>query len=236
MTRPSTSSNTLCYATSPTKPYCCREREQLHREVAQWLERSSRDRRSEYLEMIAEHYERANDVAKAGEYLAASATAAYEKGNPAAVQRFLERALALPTDSVGNTLSDRMLVRLGEARCRLGELDAAEEVLTEVVEHGSDPGASADAFYWLSRVAELRADPSRVRAALEQALELAGDGENGALALILAGLAHWEAQYGDLHSARELRKARVGAGRGKGHRRGRSPPGSRLHRDLDARP
>jgi tetratricopeptide (TPR) repeat protein len=180
-----------------------REREQLHHEAAQWLEITGGARRSEYLEMIADHYEHANEIDRAIECLQGGATSAQTKGNAAAVRRSLERALILAHD-VGQELSPEMLTTLGEARFRLGDIGGAERTLTEVIERDAAPSVLAEALYWMSRVAEAHADPAGERAALDEARRLVADDASEPLARVLTGLASWETQYGDLDAARSL--------------------------------
>ncbi len=180
-----------------------REREQLHHEAAQWLEVTGGARRSEYLEMIADHYERANEIERAIECLHAAATSAREKGNAAAVRRSLEHTLTL-TGTVGRESPPEVLTALGEAKFRLGDIDGAERAVTAVIERGADRSVLAEALYWMSRVAETRGDPAGERAALDRARDLVGDDADAPLAKILTGLAAWETQHGDLDAARVL--------------------------------
>jgi class 3 adenylate cyclase len=180
-----------------------RERELLHHEAARWLETTGGARKSEYLEMIADHYERANEVEPAIACLYAAATSARDKGNAAAIRRALDRAQTLAS-SLDRETPPEVLTMLGEARFRLGDIDGSERALSAVIESSAQPSVVAEALYWMSKVAQAYGDPTSEHAALDRARDLVADDDGPSLAKILNGLAAWEAEYGDSDAARVL--------------------------------
>lgn len=191
-----------------------RDRESLHRATARWIEAMARDRVGEYLEMIAEHYVRANEPELAAERLKAAGLAARAKANYTSVRRSLERAGELMR-TAGQRIPAPFLIPLGEACFRVGDTEAAEQALGEAIERTDDPPVLADALYWSARIAERRADSARERALLDRALPIAERVGGDTLTRVLVGLTNWEAQHGDLDRAESLgRRAIVVGGHG----------------------
>jgi class 3 adenylate cyclase/tetratricopeptide (TPR) repeat protein len=177
-----------------------RDRPGLHRAAAGWLEASCGDRLSEYLEMIAEHYERSGDPLTAAERLVRAATAERAKGIWFSVRRSLERAVEL-TLAGGGKVAPETWGTLGEACWRLGDLAAAQRALSTAIDGADDPVVAADALYYMACIEMTRGDQDAERAWLDRALALAEGSSGETLATILTGLAWWESQHGDLRTA-----------------------------------
>ena len=80
-------------------------RREQHRLTADWLVVRSGDRASEYFGLIAEHYERAGDIANAVDYLRKAGEDAARSYVNAAALDYLGRALALvAADDAGDPL------------------------------------------------------------------------------------------------------------------------------------
>jgi predicted ATPase/class 3 adenylate cyclase len=152
-------------------------RRRYHAQVARWLEAHAGQRLGEYLGVIAGHYELAAEPVKAARYLARSGEEAYKVGSPRDARDSFQRALDLLP--AGNEAQQaRLLVRTGEALCRLGELSAADERLEQglaLAEQVGDGQVQAAALVALGEVAFNRgnwdASETHVRAGLAQARE-----------------------------------------------------------------
>src|SRR5262249_39727235 len=87
---------------------------------------------------------------------------------------------------------------------RFGDIDEAERTLDSAMRDYDDPKVVADALYWSSRIADLRADPPREKMLLEQALAVAEPIGAATLARVLGGMTLWEAQHADPGTAAEI--------------------------------
>jgi class 3 adenylate cyclase/tetratricopeptide (TPR) repeat protein len=103
-------------------------RRRYHGQVAGWLEAHAGERLSEYLGVIARHYELAGERVKAAEYLRRSGQEAYRTNAYSDARQAFERALELLPDDLA---AERALlaVRLGQALLPLGEYGQAAQQL-----------------------------------------------------------------------------------------------------------
>jgi predicted ATPase len=121
-----------------------RLRRRYHAQVAAWLEAHAGQRLSEYLGVIAGHYELAGERVRAAEYLRRSGEEALRTSAYRDAQAAFERALGLLPAELGEQRGT-VAVRLGQTLLRLGEFSAAgaqlEEGLTlarSAGEHGTE--------------------------------------------------------------------------------------------------
>ena len=214
-------------------------RREQHRLTADWLVVRSGDRASEYFGLIAEHYERAGDVANAVEYLRrAGEDAARSYVNQAALD-FLGRALALVPDDDAKTrfelLSTRRSVYSNTGRRDEQEADVrALEQLAEQI----DDAARARASGFRTSFALVTGDYPATAAAAARTVELgAASGERGAVLLARLQLGARAAVPGRRRECAAAHRAvaRAGARDRRPARRELDPDAARHPRDA-ARP
>lgn len=100
------------------------QRRELHRQIAEWYERNYADDLSPYYALLAHHWEKAEDVAKAIEYLDKSGEQALRNFANAEAAAFFERALALAKDAAPAIDSSRRAgweLQAGEAYVNLSK-------------------------------------------------------------------------------------------------------------------
>jgi class 3 adenylate cyclase/tetratricopeptide (TPR) repeat protein len=177
-----------------------RDRAPLHRAAAQWIESVAGDRIGEFRELIADHYLRADEPARAASELLAAGLAWRDQAHVGAARRALERAVQLSREA-GVTMPESAAIAMGEVCYRLGDVDVAQETLDAVVERSDDPVTVAEALFWSSRIAEAAGDGPRERALLDRALDLLEPIGGVTHARVLAALTRWEGNHGDLDAA-----------------------------------
>jgi class 3 adenylate cyclase/tetratricopeptide (TPR) repeat protein len=119
-----------------------KHRRLYHGQVAIWLEAHSGERVSEYLDVIARHYELAGDTRRAADYLSRSGQERFEEsGYLDAISKF-EQALALLADQSGARRAE-LLVRLGQAYRLVGRYELAGTCLSEGLQLAMDAGDTA---------------------------------------------------------------------------------------------
>jgi predicted ATPase/class 3 adenylate cyclase len=180
-----------------------RYRREFHARVARWLEAHAGERLSEYLGLIAEHYNQAGDHGRAAAYLERSGEEALRSGAFGAARASLERALSLreAAGKVEDTAATAALLRLGEACWKLGDYRAAEMVLHRALwmaRRDEDGRAQVEALYWLSLAADSRGEYESALALLNEALPLAQPAGGTMLARVLNGLAAMDWRTGEL--------------------------------------
>ena len=148
-----------------------RDRVPLHRAAAQWIETVAGDRVGEFRELIADHYLRADEPARAASELLAAGLAWRDQAHVGAARRALGRAVALAREA-GVELPAQASIAMGEVCYRLGDVEVAQEVLDTVIEGAHDPATVAEALFWSSRIAEARGDGPREHELLDRALAL----------------------------------------------------------------
>ncbi len=133
-------------------------RRRYHAQVAGWLEAHAGERLGEYLGVIARHYELAADGLKAAQYLQRAGDEAYEVGSLRDARDSFQHALELlPAGCEAQRAT--LLVRMGEALDRLGEVSAAAERLEQglsLARQVADRAVEAAALAALGHVAYMR--------------------------------------------------------------------------------
>jgi class 3 adenylate cyclase/tetratricopeptide (TPR) repeat protein len=210
-----------------------RVRAELHERFARWLEENSGQARLELEEIAGYHFEQAfryhaelgrrdTDVAELGlraaQHLGRAGERALAGGDVAAAANLLERASEAVDES--DPGRPHLLGSFGVARLGAGELESAEEVLTEAIgeaERVGDVRTRHRAAVELARLQFLtgRLRPDEARAAAEQAiagLEPLADDLGLAKAWLLLVLVHnWLLEYSALDRAAD--RVRIHAGR-----------------------
>jgi tetratricopeptide (TPR) repeat protein len=152
-----------------------RSRREHHRVTADWLVLRSGDRASEYFGLIADHYEKAGDVANAVTYLRkAGEDAARGYVNGAALE-YIGRALALvPADDAATRFALLLTRRAVYSNIGKRSEQAADVAqLEELAERLDDDAARARATGFRASLALVMADYPTVCAAAERAVALA---------------------------------------------------------------
>ncbi|MFQ5943617.1 MAG: protein kinase [Anaerolineales bacterium] len=154
-----------------------RQRREYHKQVAEWLIESGKDRLDEYNLLIAEHFERAEERVLASEYTARAAQVASIRGTLDESIKVATRALALleGVDAPGPRMA--LQFQLGEQYGLKGNYDAAlsqfEPALATAREIG-DRASEAQALGELGRVkGTWQADYEAGQEYLDQAMEIA---------------------------------------------------------------
>lgn len=168
-----------------------RDRRAYHSRVAEWLVSQGGDRVGERAAMIAEHYEQADESAKAAAHWEAAGAQALKISAFREARGFLERALASGApDDPGRA---RLLRRLGQALIELSDFSESSLRLEESLDlsrRSGDRKGAGESLYKLALVVlkQGRYDDGAVRAleSLAIAREL-GDEAGIAAALFLLG-------------------------------------------------
>ncbi len=182
-------------------------RQEFHGRVARWLEAHAGERLSEYLSLIAEHYEQAGENEKAAAYLLRAGQEALGANANAAARDAFERVVTLQAspDSDDSPLVVEALVGLGQAIIRWGDYEAARRALQRGRDGAralDDPRLHALALVNLSMLASSQgAYAEALTLAQDEALPLAQTvgGATLADAHLAVGGAQW--QLGDLSAA-----------------------------------
>jgi class 3 adenylate cyclase/tetratricopeptide (TPR) repeat protein len=162
-----------------------RLRKTYHARAAAWLIEHSGERADEYLPLVAEHYEKADDRSKAAQAFARAGERALAVSAFTDAAIFFQRALGLAS---GNSVWYR---KLGEARYNLGDFPAAQQAMDEALAvAGSDAERAAALTKKLGILWRLTGDTSRVSEFAADVLPLArasSDPATLAEALLLSG-------------------------------------------------
>jgi len=150
-----------------------------HAALAGWLAAS--ERADEYLPLIAGHYEKAGDVAKAAHFLRRAGQQALARGTPKEALSFCERALALlpaPLPSGDVLMGERieLLLALGETKRGLGqyaESQADFQTALGLARQANDRRQVALALYYLGWTVTMQGDFAAAQAYLTESLPLA---------------------------------------------------------------
>jgi class 3 adenylate cyclase/tetratricopeptide (TPR) repeat protein len=183
-----------------------RQRAAYHAGIAEWIVREAGERANEYRPMIAEHYEKANDLEKAAQYLFLAGESALGVGAYADAYGLLAHALTLiPPDAEAERLPFHLalgqcLQITGDYAPAYGSLRAARDMAARL----NRPSDQARALFLLSQIDVQRGDWTSATHYLAQALPLAeAAGQQDALAWTLYGLSDVQFRTGDLEQARE---------------------------------
>jgi class 3 adenylate cyclase/tetratricopeptide (TPR) repeat protein len=167
-----------------------RERAGYHAQAAHWLSTASGQRRSEYLPLIADHYEKAGQTAEAVQTLREAGEHAFVLSASAEARTFFERALALLPDEN----QQRALLQLkASLACReSGDLRAAWEYSTAALatfRAEQAPALVVDALFQTAEVARYAGNWFQAEVTLREALPLArANDEPAALTSVLWAL------------------------------------------------
>jgi len=181
-----------------------RVRKVYHAQVARWLEANVRERRTEYLNPIARHFELAGEPERAAQYLLESGRELHRVSAFRDAVSARERALALlpPKDD-----RERMagLADLGNSYRFLGEYAKAKACFREALgtaELAGDADALIAAHSGLGRAAQEVGDYNEARLHLNRALDLCREhGAREALAQVLHNLADMHFRLGRAEDA-----------------------------------
>jgi predicted ATPase/class 3 adenylate cyclase len=190
-----------------------------HRQVARWLESSAGERVSEYLSLIARHYELAGETAKAVHFLRRLGEESFQIGAFRDAVRVFERALALlpavghdPVQEASTTLPDvdlaeraMLLVNLGNSYNRLGDCLVALQHLEQglaLARQTNDPQAEIEALNRLAQVASEQGAYDKAQRYLDEVLGLAREQDDLAcVASTLSMLSTVAWRWGDIEQA-----------------------------------
>lgn len=143
-----------------------------HAQVARWLEANARERLTEYLSLIAGHYELAGEQAKAADYLRRSGEELIKIGAYHDALGAFKRALAmLPEENTAGRAV--LLAELGRAYERVGDYAAATQHLEEaqtLARQVGDQKTEAAALHGLGQVALNQGAYDQAERLLEQGL------------------------------------------------------------------
>jgi len=184
-----------------------RQRREYHKLVAEWLIEASQDRLDEYSPLIAEHFERAEEPARAAEFLGRVAHRASALGSIDEPIRTLEKALLLLRldDQPAQRMS--LQLQLGGTYALKGTYEEATAQLEPALETArklKDRSAEARALAELGRIyGAFQGDHERGKEYLDQALPLAHElGDKPGLIFILRQLGNIANVSGQLQQAR----------------------------------
>jgi predicted ATPase/class 3 adenylate cyclase len=190
-----------------------------HRRVARWLESSAGERISEYLSLIARHYELAGETAKAVHFLRRLGEESFQIGAFRDAVKASERALALlpavghdpvegaSTNQPDADLAERamLLVNLGNTYNRLGDYLVAMQCLEQglaLARLTNDPQAEIEALNRLAQVASEQGSYDKAQRFLDEVLELAREQDDLAcVASTLSMLSTIAWRWGDIKQA-----------------------------------
>ncbi len=134
-----------------------RQHHTYHRGAAQWLISASGARQDEYLALIAEHYERAEDSEQAADYFRLA-------GDKAHAISAYRTALALYERGVTLTVSKaQLLAKIGRTYTQIGQFDDAQAHLERALASNPSPRARAEALLGLVDVLTERGQFDRAK-------------------------------------------------------------------------
>lgn len=178
------------------------ERRGLHRRVAELIEELEPERRDELAPVLAEHFDRAGDGARALPYQLAAGRQALTRFANHEARRFFERAEALLSESEADdpaTARRRVEAAIGRVQAGWTFMPMDEDLahlqrIEPLAESLGDPQLLIQTHYWLAFVHRLRGDrhdsSPELRRSLERVAELsrgAGDDALRGLPLALLG-------------------------------------------------
>lgn len=187
-----------------------RQRRAYHREVGDWLMRSSGARAGEYADIIGGHFEQAGDLGRAARQAFRAAQAAFAVNAYAEAEIQLQRAAEMfeRDDTAPGGLQIQIPLLLGRVAADTGRPDRAREQLSQAADRAAAAGdevAALQADALLARVdawqGRFREAEARLRDDLPRARAL---GDRPALTLILRLLGNVLVDRGGFDEARSL--------------------------------
>ena len=162
-----------------------RHKEGYHKHAAAWLVENSGDRAQEYIGVIAQHYERAEENTQAAIYLSQIGERSLSISAYKEALSFFERALALLPDEKTPRRFNIQL-RMAEAQRNLSNYQMAKDILLDVLAH-AEQDSLAGVLFELSQIYVDEGDLLHAQTYLKEGLPLAQDDPH-VLASILYGL------------------------------------------------
>jgi tetratricopeptide (TPR) repeat protein len=173
-----------------------RQRRTYHAACAMWLAQT--ERADEYLPLIAEHYEKAEDNARAAESLERAGDKAMNVSGFADAVRFYSRAQSLVSNPSSN-----LSLKLDESHYGLGNFTTAQEAIKTAQAAANTDADRAAALAMLGDMTSLLGDYADAQTILTQAVPLArASGNHTALCRALYGLGDVNWRLGKLDEAR----------------------------------
>lgn len=174
-----------------------------HAGVADWAIKASGERVTEYLPLIAEHYEKAGETAKAANFLAQAGERAMGISAYREAADFFTRALTLLPEP-----NPHWLLKLGEVHYALSDFDSAQEALLNclaaIPQREDQPGLAARALQQLGDIALNLGDYTNAEHHFSESLSCAiYSSELATLGWAFAGLGHLELKRGRNEEARQ---------------------------------
>jgi adenylate cyclase len=161
-----------------TLPFAMRT--MLHDQIGQYIERTYTDTLDQYIDLLAYHYDRSDNVAKKREYLLKAGEAAQAAFANAAAISYYQRVLPLLSEAE----QVPVLLKLGQVLELVGDWQAANEIdrqaetLAERLNDAAGHARAQRALGWLLRkqgeYAEAETWMARARARFQQLDDLAG--------------------------------------------------------------
>lgn len=168
-----------------------RHQRAYHAGIADWLVQSSGDRVAEFYPLIAEHYEKGEQRAKAASYLIEAGLKSIYVSAYREAGTFFERALALDP-SVETTAR----LYLGDADMRLGEFSTAQknlEAALQLARQQNDSLVQAKVLATLSDMMIRQGNYAQAQVWLDEVIALAPDDpKTRAMVLFNLGYFHWK--------------------------------------------
>ncbi len=161
-----------------------RLRRVYHIQIAKWLEEQSSDRLSEYISLIAEHYERAGDIRQAVEYLIRAGDQASRIAELGEAVGLFQHALELTTAESDSELKRQraiILSMLADNHWLLGRYEDSRRFGTESLTLARELGDVAlisNALSLLARVEWVAGDMDHAERLIGEGLELARSSGN----------------------------------------------------------
>lgn len=186
-----------------------RQRPDLHRAVADWLEVQSRrtNRLDEWARRIGEHAERAGDMNVAADWYLRAGRRAKAQGAPPEALEFFERTLNLLSED-DHELRWQVLLERSEMLGILSKPELRKKTDNMLLEMAVESGNSswiAEAYYRQGSFFESTGDPHAALEALEVALGASRSAQEHTLeASILSLMVLCHARLGSLNTANEL--------------------------------
>ncbi|RMG70829.1 MAG: hypothetical protein D6711_16490 [Chloroflexi bacterium] len=168
-----------------------RQKQGYHKQIADWLVKHAGERTHEYIGIIAQHYELAEEHTQAVVYLSQIGERSLSISAYQEALQFFQRALSLIPESDISTRR-RIQVRIAEAHRSLSNYDIAKQILTEALnnaDYETEPELTAHILFELSQIYVDEGDLQHAETYLTEGLALARKGDDQqVLASILYGL------------------------------------------------
>jgi predicted ATPase/class 3 adenylate cyclase len=188
-----------------------RQRTTFHLNVAEWLEQISGERRSDYLPLIAEHYEKASDFIRAAAILQEAGESALGLSALSEAAHFFERVLFMLADQkdLPAEMIAKLELQLGETYMHLADYDVARmhtEAAWSAAQTIPSDEIIAEAQNLLGQIVLFQGDTASAKSFLLAALYLvrhSSHADRAALARVLVALSSVEWRIGDWETARQ---------------------------------